>query len=239
VIAVQMVDGDARTQIVSAATKLFARHGRDATSVQQIADAVGVTKQAVLHHFQTKDAVHAAVLEGILEHWKETLPRLLLAATASADRFDAVLGELHRFFAADPDRARVVLREALDRPSDVRKLLAGPVSPWLEGVAGYIRSGQDGGVHHEHVDAEAYVLEVMLLTLSTVAGAAVLAPVLGEGGAMRLDRELFRIAREALFVPKRARPATTHAPIEAQPKAKTKTKTKPKTKPEKRKKTKR
>lgn len=190
---------DASHTIVLAATRLFAAQGFDATSVQQIADAVGVTKQAVLHHFSSKEQVRAAVLAAILRHWRDTLPRLLLAATASKGRFDAVLGELHRFFAADPDRARVVLREALDRPKEVHELIRGHVAPWLQAVAGYIRSGQAGGVHLRSADAEAYVLHVMLFVLSAVAGKAVLAPVLGDGGPARYDRELFRIARDSLF----------------------------------------
>src|SRR5688500_17820107 len=108
---------DVRTGIVQAATRLFAAHGFDGTAVQDIADAVGVSKPAVLHHFPSKEHVRQAVLDSILAHWNGTLPRLLLAATASADRFDAVFGELHSFFAADPDRARVVMREVLDRPA--------------------------------------------------------------------------------------------------------------------------
>src|SRR4051812_42040683 len=132
---------DVRAAVVRAATRLFAAHGFDGTALQDVADAVGVSKPAVLHHFASKERIREGVLEAILEHWQKTLPRLLLAATASEDRFEAVFGELHRFFAADPDRARVVLRETLDRPAEARRLLVGPVRPWLDAVAGYIRSG--------------------------------------------------------------------------------------------------
>src|SRR5580692_8829142 len=114
---VARAESDVRTRIVDEATRLLAARGFDGTAVQDVADAVGVTKQAVLHHFNSKDQIREAVLGAILAHWKETLPRLLLAATASDDRFEAVFGELLRFFATDPNRARVVLREALDRPS--------------------------------------------------------------------------------------------------------------------------
>src|SRR5215468_9124700 len=106
-----------RDQALVAATRLFAEKGFGSTSVQAIADVVGVTKQAVLHHFPTKNHLRDAVLEAMLAHWQERLPRLLAAATASEDRFEAVLGELARFFADDPDRARLLLRETLDRPA--------------------------------------------------------------------------------------------------------------------------
>ncbi|SDG51517.1 transcriptional regulator, TetR family [Klenkia brasiliensis] len=47
--------------ILDSAAGLFARHGFAGTSVQQVADAVGLSKAGLLHHFPSKDALHAAV----------------------------------------------------------------------------------------------------------------------------------------------------------------------------------
>jgi AcrR family transcriptional regulator len=192
---------DVRAATVAAATRLFAARGFDGTALQDIADAVGVTKPAVLHHFPSKEHVRQAVLEAILAHWNEALPRLLLAASASQDRFDAVFGELHRFFAADPDRARLVMREVLDRPAEMRKLLRGAVRPWLGAVAGYIRAGQESGRHFADADAEAYVVHILQLVIAAAASAPVLSAALGEGARGRYDAELARIARASLFSP--------------------------------------
>jgi AcrR family transcriptional regulator len=190
---------EVRERSISAATRLFAAHGFDATSIQAVADEVGVTKQAVLHHFANKEMLRAAVLEAILAHWNDALPRLLLAATASADRFDAVFGELHRFFAEDHNRALVVLREALDRPQEMKKLLKGPVRPWLTAVATYIRAGQDSGRHHADVDAEAYVVHILQLVIAAAASAPVASALIDSRA--RYDKELTRIARASLFTP--------------------------------------
>lgn len=191
---------DVRARAVLAATRLFAAQGFDATSVQAVADDVGVTKQAVLHHFPSKDHLRQAVLEAILAHWNDTLPKLLLAATATEDRFDAVFGELHRFFASAPDRALVVLREALDRPNEMKKLLRGPVRPWLSAVAGYIDAGRKSGAHYDDVDSEAYVTLILQMVIASAASASVMASLIDRE---RYDRELRRIARASLFSPKR------------------------------------
>src|ERR1700744_4595551 len=115
-VAARAPENDVRVATVSAAMRLFAAHGFEGTALQDIADAVGVTKPAILHHFPSKEHVRQAVLDAILSHWNEALPRLLLAASGSGDRFDAVFGELYRFFSNNPDRARAVARGALDRP---------------------------------------------------------------------------------------------------------------------------
>lgn len=51
-----------RTQIVSDAMQLFARQGYGDTSLRDIADAVGVSKSTLLHHYATKEALLEAVL---------------------------------------------------------------------------------------------------------------------------------------------------------------------------------
>ncbi|OBJ56680.1 TetR/AcrR family transcriptional regulator [Mycobacterium sp. 1423905.2] len=53
----------ARTRVLDAALDLFAQHGVSGTSLQMIADAVGITKAAVYHQFRTKDHIVIAVTE--------------------------------------------------------------------------------------------------------------------------------------------------------------------------------
>lgn len=206
---------EVREAALSAATRLIAEGGLEATSLQEVATAVGVTKQAILHYFPSKESLRAAVLESLVAHWHEALPRLLTAASASHDRFEAVLGELVRFFSSDPYRARVVLREALDRPAETRALLKGPVRPWLMAVAGYIRVGQAGGVHHPDLDPDAYVTLVLELVLVACASAPLLSAAVGEEARARTERELVRLARSALFL------------SSAKPKPKRRTRSKP------------
>jgi AcrR family transcriptional regulator len=190
-------------QVIEAATRLFAAHGFDGTPIQAIADALGLTKAAVLHHFPSKEALREAVLESILSHWQKLFPQILLTATAADDRDEAVFGELVRFFKADPDRARLVMREAMDRPAELKRLLRGPVRPWLQAVAGFIQSSQ-GKRHHEDLDAEAYVIHILMLVVTATAAADVMTAAItdvGPDARSRYDKELARIARASLFRP--------------------------------------
>lgn len=194
---------DVRDRALREATRLFAAQGVGATSLQQIADAVGVRKASLLYHFPSKDGLHRAVLENLLARWNETLPRLLHAA-AREDRFDAILDETIAFFVEDPDRARLLLREALDRPEGMRELLGTYVAPWLATFGEAIRKGSERGVFRADVDAEAYVVQVIHLVLGSCATAgtvAALASSPAEGRVPpRVLAEIKRVARAALFV---------------------------------------
>jgi AcrR family transcriptional regulator len=66
----------AQTRIIEAALDLFTEHGIGGTSLQMIADALGVTKAAVYHQYNTKDEIIRAVAQVVLA-------RLEAAATAA------------------------------------------------------------------------------------------------------------------------------------------------------------
>ena len=56
----------AQTRIIDAALVLFAEHGISGTSLQMIADHIGVTKAAVYHQYKTKDEIVLAVAQVVL-----------------------------------------------------------------------------------------------------------------------------------------------------------------------------
>lgn len=201
--------GSIRDQVIAASTRLFAASGFDATPLQDIADAVGVSKPAVLHHFPSKEHIRQGVLESIFTHWRNELPRLLLSATANHERFDSVLDEVYRFFTKSPERARFVVREVLDRPAQAREMLRA-ITPILRGVAGYIRAGL--GERDDDVDPDAYVLHVMQMVIGAAAMAEVTTALLAGDGRARYDRELARIAKASLFGKRHARIAAAPRP---------------------------
>jgi AcrR family transcriptional regulator len=55
--------GETRSRLLDTALGLFTAHGVEGTSLQMIADALGVTKAAVYYHFKTKDEITEAVAE--------------------------------------------------------------------------------------------------------------------------------------------------------------------------------
>jgi len=70
---------------MTAALDLFAGHGVSATSLQMIADALGVTKAAVYHQFNTKDEIVLAVAEAEMMRIEAALE----VAEAEEDRLHA------------------------------------------------------------------------------------------------------------------------------------------------------
>ncbi len=94
----------AEMRIITAALDLFAEHGVSGTSLQMIADAIGVSKAAVYHQFNTKDEIVIATAEFELQG----LERALDLAEASGSRGEALEVLLAQVIDLAVERRRMV-----------------------------------------------------------------------------------------------------------------------------------
>jgi len=105
---------------------------------------------------------------------------------------------------SDPTRARLCVREALERPDELRDLIREHLGPYLRLVADYIRWGQRDGSAHPDVDPEAWLVHVLHMTVTMVAFAGISEALSGdppEECHARQRAELIRLARAALLSP--------------------------------------
>lgn len=103
-----------RAEIVRAARDSFAEHGFTRASLRDIAERAGITHAGLLHHFQNKDDLLAAVLaERDTEEWQYGLSRV-----AGMDELAPHLGELLRHHQKSPELMRlwIELAAAASRP---------------------------------------------------------------------------------------------------------------------------
>lgn len=56
-----------KTRILDATMLVFRRHGFRRSSIEQVAEAAGLTRQALYHHFESKEALFRAVIERVHE----------------------------------------------------------------------------------------------------------------------------------------------------------------------------
>lgn len=95
--------------ILEGARRRFAANGFDATSIDDIAEAAGVAKGAVYHHFASKEAVFLQVLENV----QATIASAPVPPEALKERDPAeqIAGAVLRYLlaASEPDVRRVLL----------------------------------------------------------------------------------------------------------------------------------
>jgi len=207
---------DVEGEILEAATEMFAARGFDGTTLQSIADAVDITKPSLLYHYSSKEELRDRVLAAVFEHWNSVLPQILDAATSGDRRFEALIQEVIRFFSDDPDRARLLLREVMDRPEEMREILSENLAPWISILSDYIENGRDEGLIYEELEPDVYLVNVIHLIVGGFAASSVFGTLLEEvDGASREGRrveETVRMARSALFVDEASGPDREERP---------------------------
>jgi AcrR family transcriptional regulator len=100
-----------RGALLEAARRLFTEHGFAATSRDEIAEASGVTRGALYHHFSSKEGLFRAVVEQLEEEMTNHVAEVAMAEADPAAQLR--LGALAFLDAClDPSVRRIVLLEA-------------------------------------------------------------------------------------------------------------------------------
>lgn len=130
----------AQTRILDAALALFPDHGVSGTSLQMIADTIGVTKAAVYHQFRTKEEIVLAVAERELAG----LERAVEAAEAEPDRPKAL--ELLMTQVVELAVSRRRMTSTLQSDPVMVRLLAGhpPFKQLMERLYGLLLGDETG-----------------------------------------------------------------------------------------------
>lgn len=128
-----------REAILAAAARLFARHGFDGVSLDDLGAAVGVRGPAVYRHFPSKQAVLLALLAGTSERLLDGGRDVVERTPEAADALRALVRFHADFALAEPDVIRVQDRDlaALAAPDQeaVRVVQRRYVEAWVDVLA--------------------------------------------------------------------------------------------------------
>ncbi|MER2563588.1 MAG: TetR/AcrR family transcriptional regulator [Myxococcaceae bacterium] len=157
-----------RDRILDAALATFAAHGTEGSSVQAVADAVGMSKQALLHHFPTKQKLREGVYELLALRFRQQLPAVAAELVSrSHDRYRALIELVLERFDENEQPSRFLAFELLERPDEVLSWLQTEAAPWLGLIKGVVEQSKD---FKDGFDPEAHVavLAAMMLVQSAL-----------------------------------------------------------------------
>ena len=173
---------NARERVVLAARALFVEHGVDGTSMQMVADAIGVTKGAVFYHFSTK----RELVEASASLELDGLEAAVDAAEATGSRREA--REMLLGYAVD--RAVLRRRETVNLQND-------PAMVRILDEQGRFRALTDR-FNRIFFDLDTPTGRTDAAILNAVVGQAVVSRLVEDLDDDELRAELLRVTRELL-----------------------------------------
>src|ERR1700749_454209 len=97
-----------RRQLIDTAVEVFARNGFHATSMNDIAEAAGVTKPVLYQHFASKRDLYLQLLAEVGTELRETIAKAAVDAPGPRQQIEAGLGAYFAFVEQRGDAYRVL-----------------------------------------------------------------------------------------------------------------------------------
>ncbi len=165
----QLQSEQTRQHIIQVAAQMFARKGFFGTSIADLSRAAGLTKGALYHHFESKDALFLAVIQRVRDVWRREVARDVLKAQDALDRL-AVLFENHIRLVGENQTLCLVLDrlgvEVEGLSSDFAVALQETYGDLARFIERIIHKGQRLGQVRDDLDARQVALNIvgMLVT---------------------------------------------------------------------------
>lgn len=131
--------------ILEAGLDVFSLHGFRGATLDQIADASGLSKPNLLYYFPSKEAIHITLLSGMMDTWLEPLQTL----RAQGEPIEEILGYVKRklIMSRDfPRESRLFANEILQGAPRIGDALRGELKELVDEKATLIRGWSDTGL---------------------------------------------------------------------------------------------
>lgn len=143
-----------RALILEAALDVFSANGFRGATVDQIANAAGLSKPNLLYYFPSKEAMHNALLSELLDTWLDPLRTL----DAQGDPLEELLGYVHRKLQMSKDfprESRLFANEIVQGAPRIHAALSTDLKALVDEkvvlIRGWIDAGKIARVHPYHL----------------------------------------------------------------------------------------
>ncbi|MGR6468625.1 HTH-type transcriptional regulator RutR [Rhizobium sp. PAMB 3182] len=130
--------------ILQAALDVFSSYGFKGATIDQIAEVAEMSKPNLLYYFRTKEAMHRALIDRVLQTWLEPLRAFDAAGNPEAEIRSYIRRKLE--MARDfPRESRLFANEVLQGAPHIEDELAGPLKELVDEKAAVIRAWAKAG----------------------------------------------------------------------------------------------
>lgn len=129
-----------RQRLLDIAEQLFADRGFYGVSIAAIASEAGLTKQGLLHHFNSKEKIYAAILQRISDDFQEQQNEAEQASEEPIESIKQFFATLAERTETNTRRTRLLMRELLDNNARATNAENWYLKGFLERLIGMVKA---------------------------------------------------------------------------------------------------
>jgi len=178
-------------RLLPAAEAEFGARGFEGARLADIAKRVGISRPSLLYHYESKQALYAAVVSDAFTRLGSALMVALSAEGSFVERMDLMVRTFTKFLAEHPALSPLLLLEMLDDAGPGRAIVLAAGVPVLDRVEQFVRD--DGaGLIDEALPIRPALMEIVSSALLAAAAGPMRVPLWGDDVdyAPRLARAL-------------------------------------------------
>lgn len=156
-----------RVRIIAEAARQAALRGLTGVSLADVADAVGISKSGLFKHFDSKDDMHMAVVEAVMEQFNEMIWKPAEPLAPGRARLEAVFERwLHwaeSEWAESGCPVTALSVELDDQPGPLRDLLHRRLQGWRKTIVREFRALRDPPLSEAEAQAAYFQMKSFIL----------------------------------------------------------------------------
>lgn len=150
-----------RDRLLAEATRLFSEKGFNATSMRDLAEALGLQPASLYAHIRSKDELLLEILERAAEDFHGGMNEVLAMPVPADAKFRALCRHHMRIVADNLPSATVHFHEYRYLPPDLFERIAEIRNRYSAGVAEIIKQGIEEGQFRDDIDLSLAALQVL------------------------------------------------------------------------------
>lgn len=135
--------------VIAAARRLFSDKGLHGTSLRDLEAASGVSKGLILHHFQTKENLYAAVQDALTQEYAAWMATRRQTAQDFREMITATIQEALSYARSHDEFRRIALWSYLEGQEGTTESARRFTASLIAGM----RAGQEAGLARDDIDA--------------------------------------------------------------------------------------
>ena len=125
-------------QLRRAGENIFGAQGYHGARLDDVAQAIGVTRQAILYHFKSKGEFYKRVVQAAFGKLQTHIGSAIIAGETFDARLESVMDSLFAFFREHPGLAGIIVREFVEQSEPDTGVMESFIIPTIDVLEAFV-----------------------------------------------------------------------------------------------------